>query len=149
MEKINVSSSENIKIEINNTGFCIELNPLDLDFPLKIDETSRAMERDLEKLRAEIDLIDKKTDKMDGSFSQNTKAKLIKIRDFNKKQGQLVDELFGEGTTKAAFGDKNYFGMFYDFFDSLNPIIKKIYGNPNDIFERVKNKYKKNDSDVL
>ncbi len=147
--KINIENSEIVKIEINDSGRYIELNPLDIEFPLKIEKTTNELERMLKKLEQEITLIDKKTDVVEGLMSRNTKEKLLKIRDYNKECGKVIDELFGEGTTEAAFGGKNYIGMYNDLFDSLTPIFKEVYGNPENTLARLKNKYSKEDSDVL
>ena len=36
MNKIKIECTEAVKVEINDSGFYIELNPLDTDFPLRI-----------------------------------------------------------------------------------------------------------------
>ncbi len=147
--RITIENSETVKVEINDTGFYIELNPLDIEFPLKIEKVTNELERMLKKLEQEMALIDKKTDVVEGLMSRSTKEKLLKVKEYNKECGKTIDELFGEGTVKAAFGDKNYIGMYNDLFDSLTPIFKEVYGNPENTLARLKNKYSKQDSDVL
>lgn len=34
-----------------------------------------------------------------------------------------IDKVFGEGTSKIAFGDMNNFGMFGQFFEGIAPLI--------------------------
>ena len=140
MNKINIESSETVKVEINDTGKYIELNPLDIEFPLKIEKTSNELNRKL---------IDKKTDVQDGLMSRNTKDKILKYKEYNIECGKVIDELFGQGTVKAAFGNKNYIGMYNDLFDSLAPVLKEVYGNPDSTIASLKKKYSKQDSDVL
>lgn len=146
---INIESSETVKVEINDTGKYIELNPLDIEFPLKVEKTSNELNRMLNKLEQDIKLIDKKTDVKDGLMSRNTKEKILKYREYNVECGKVIDELFGQGTVKAAFGDKNYIGMYNDLFDSLTPILKEVYGNPDNTIASLKKKYSKQDSDIL
>lgn len=147
--KINIESSETVKVEINDTGKYIELNPLDIEFPLKIEKTSNELNRMLNKLEQELTLIDKKTDVQDGLMSRNTKEKILKYREYNIECGKAIDELFGQGTVKAAFGDRNYIGMYNDLFDSLTPILKQVYGNPDNTIASLKKKYSKKDNDIL
>ena len=149
MNKINIESSETVKVEINDTGKYIELNPLDIEFPLKIEKTSNELNRMLNKLEQELKLIDKKTDVQDGLMSRNTKDKILKYKEYNIECGKVIDELFGQGTVKAAFGNKNYIGMYNDLFDSLAPVLKEVYGNPDSTIASLKKKYSKQDSDVL
>lgn len=37
----------------------------------------------------------------------------------------LVDECFGEGSSKILFGDANTLSMFFDFFEGITPYYKK------------------------
>ena len=149
MNKINIESSETVKVEINDTGKYIELNPLDIEFPLRIEKTSKELDRMLKKLEQEINLIDKKTDVKDGLMSRNTRDKILKYKEYNQECGKVIDELFGQGTVSAAFGDKNYIGMYNDLFNSLEPIFKEVYGNPENTLARLKKKYSKEDSEIL
>lgn len=147
--KINVESSELVKVEINDTGKFIELNPLDIEFPLKIEKTANELNRMLNKLEQELILIDKKTDVKDGLMSRNTREKLLKYKEYNVECGKVMDDLLGKGTVQATFGDKNYIGMYNDLLDSLAPIFEQVYGNPDNTIANLKKKYSKKDSDVL
>lgn len=149
MNKIRIENTEIVQVEINDSGFVIELNPLDMDFPLKVEKASNDMTKLLDHLKQELLVIDKREDVQDGLLSRNTKDKLLKYKKYNEDCGKVVDELFGEGTTKATFGNKNYLGMYNDLFDSLTPIIKEVYGNPENLLDRIKNKYAKEDSEIL
>ena len=103
----------------------------------------------LKKLEQEINLIDKKTDVKDGLMSRNTRDKILKYKEYNQECGKVIDELFCQGTVSAAFGDKNYIGMYNDLFNSLEPIFKEVYGNPENTLARLKKKYSKEDSEIL
>lgn len=149
MNRLEINNSETMKIEIGESGKYIELNPLDIDFPIRIEKAAEKMEKAANTLKQEWIIIEKRQDVKDGLLSRNLKDKMVKYKEYNDKCGQIVDELFGEGTTKAAFGDKSYFGMFDDLFASLKPFVEEVYGNPEAVLERVKHKYSKQDEDVL
>lgn len=149
IEKVYIESSNTVKVELNDSGFYIEFNPLDMDMPLRIEKASKDLKKISDKLQQEILIIEKREDVQDGLFTRNTKEKLLKLREYNTECGKVVDELFGEGTSKHAFGNRNYFGMYNDLFDSLQPIIQKVYGNPDTVIDHIKHKYSKEDSDVL
>ena len=149
MNKINIESSETVKVEINDTGKFIELNPLDVEFPLKVEKASNELDRMLKKLEQEVNLIDKKTDVKDGLMSRNTRDKILKYKEYNQECGKVIDELFGQGTVDAAFGNRNYIGMYNDLFNSLEPIFKEVYGNPENTIAHLKKKYSKEDSEIL
>lgn len=149
MNKIKIECTEAVKVEINDSGFYIELNPLDTDFPLRIEKATNALSKLEEKLEQEIFLIDKREDVPDGLLTRNTRDKLLKYKEYNNECGKVIDNLFGEGTSKACFGNKNYLGMYNDLFDSLTPIMKDVYGDANKLLETIKAKYSKKDSDVL
>lgn len=148
--RIDVKSSEAVKVYIGDGDDYIELNPLDVGFPLKIESTYKALDRETEKLKQELIILDKKEDvEGDGLLSRNQKDRLLKIRDYNVKCGQLIDELLGQGTIEKVFKGANYVGMYNDLFEALSPAFKEVYGNPDAVIDRIKQKYSKKDDDVL
>ena len=57
--RIDVKSSEAVKVYIGDGDDYIELNPLDVGFPLKIESTYKALDRETEKLKQELIILDK------------------------------------------------------------------------------------------
>lgn len=148
--EIQVKSSEAVRVDINGIENCIELNPLDLEFPLKLDEAYSKLEHEASILKQAMLIIGKKQDvEGKGTLSRNMKERLLKIKEYNVKCGEIVDDLLGEGTVKKVFGDKNYLNMYNDLFEALEPAFKEIYGNPEALVDRIKTKYSTKDSDVL
>ena len=95
-------------------------------------------------------LIDKQQDKeRRGIYSQNEYEKLEAYHNYNVKNREIFDDLFGEGTCQALFGDVNYIGMYNDLIDALQPHIEKVYGNISNVKEYIKRKYGKKEENVL
>lgn len=151
MEKIRVQSSEQLEIEVNDNGDFIVLDPLDLDFPLKLNIACEELDKKTDLFKQSIVVIDKKEDIKDDKnlLTRNQKERFKKYNEYLDACGQIMDELFGEGTCKKVFGNKRYFGMYEDFINALEPIIKKVYGDTDAILNRIKKKYSKENSDVL
>ena len=149
MEKLTITSDETVEVTINDSGFSIKLNPLDIDFPLKLQETLEEINHLEEKLKEKLKAIDKGKDTDQGLLTTYTREKLLLLRDFNNECGELVDKLFGAGMVQAAFNGANYLGMYNDLFTSLTPVIDKVYGDSKAIMERFKAKYTKGDNDIL
>lgn len=151
MEKIRVQSSEQLEIEVNDNGDFIVLDPLDLDFPLKLNKACEELDKKTDLFKQSIVVIDKREDVKDDKslLTRNQKERFKKYNEYLDACGQIMDELFGEGTCKKVFGNKRYFGMYEDFINALEPIIKKVYGDTDAILNRIKKKYSKENSDVL
>ena len=150
MEKIRIQRDELYTIEISDDGKVITLDPLDTDFPMRIDKAFREIEKNNDLLQQRFVVIDKQEDKMrHGIYSQNDYEKLEAYHNYNVKNREIFDNLFGEGTCQALFGESNYIGMYNDLIDALQPHIEKVYGNVSDIREYIKRKYSKKSDDVL
>ena len=152
MEKLRLQRNEDeiYRIEVNDDGFEIVFDPLDLEFPVRLDKAYREIDKGLDILQKKYAVIEKRQDKKrDGIYSQNEYDKLMAFTEFSQKNRQIVDELFGEGTCDAVFGKRNYIGMFNDLFDALQPHLDKVYGDVDRIVNSVKKKYSKTGDDVL
>ena len=61
-----------------------------------------------------------------------------------------MDLFLGEGGTKKYLNGRNpYFEMFDDISEAIEPYMGKLDLTLNNMTERIKNKYKVTDSDVL
>lgn len=151
MEKIRVQSSEQVEIEVNDNGDTIVVDPLDLDFPMKLNKAIEELEKKTSLFKQAVLVIDKREDTKAKNelLTRNQKERFEKYNEYLNACGQIIDQVFGEGTCHKVFGDKKYFGMYEDFINALDPILKKIYGNTDAIISRVKSKYSKQNSDVL
>jgi len=152
MEKIRIQRSEEefYRINISDDGKEIVLDPLDTDFPIKLDKAVKNLDKNQDVLKQKMLLADKKPDtERNGAYTNGNYEKLLAYSEYNKRNRQIIDELFGRGTCDALFGDKNYVGMYEDLFLALAPHLNKLYGDVNPILERVKKKYAKVESNIL
>lgn len=151
MEKIRVQSSEQIEVEVNDNGDTITLDPLDLNFPIKLNKAIGELEKKTDVFKQAMSLLEKREDvKLKNEvLTKNQKERFLKYNEYLDACGNVIDEVFGEGTCKKVFGDKKYFGMYEDFINALEPIIKKVYGDTDAVIDRIKKKYSKENSDVL
>lgn len=150
MNKIRVQSSEEVKIEVNDNGDTISLDPLDLDFPLRLNKGIEELEKKTDLFKQAIVVIEKREDVQEGNgLTRNQKEKFQKYNEYLLACGHIIDQIFGEGTCLKVFGGKKYFGMYEDFINALEPIIKEVYGSTDAVIDRIKKKYSKENSDVL
>lgn len=82
-------------------------------------------------------------------MTRNQEDKFLKYSEYLTACGQIIDQIFGEDTCKKVFGGKKYFGMYEDFINAIEPIIKETYGSTDAVLDRIKKKYSKENSDVL
>lgn len=150
MKKIRIQSSEEITIEVNDKGDTISLDPLDLDFPLRLNKGIKELEKKTDLFKQAIVVIDKREDVQEGNgMTRNQEDKFLKYSEYLTTCGQIIDQIFGEDTCKKVFGGKKYFGMYEDFINAIEPIIKETYGSTDAVLDRIKKKYSKENSDVL
>lgn len=85
-----------------------------------------------EELEALADDMEKKE-----TEEKTAKEKIAERREFSEKAAEIMDGVFGEGTTRKYFGDV-YEAIpdfcpdvecFMDFWDSLIPVIEKLSGH--------------------
>lgn len=95
---------------------------------ISIFDRFRAAGDELEALAAEIEKKETESDDMD------YKKEIEERRHFSDKATEIMDGVFGEGTTRKFFGDvyaviPNFqpdLECFLDFWDSLIPVIERL-----------------------
>ena len=135
----------------NDTGEHLEFDMEDIELALKINECDARHRKNVEYLKNQLIIIDKKEDKKGKyilSWKEEEKIKLL--NEFFKREEEALDLWLGEGSTKKLLnGRKPYYSMFEDITEMLEPIIPKLQVRAEDIISKVKNKYKKKDENVL
>ncbi len=95
-------------------------------------------------------IIDKKQDsKGKGFMTKNEELKTQAIKKFYNSTVEAMDLFLGKGGTNKIFGEVRYLTMFDDLSEILEPIMPKLKINMNSIEEKIKSKYKIQDSSVL
>ena len=130
-------------IEGNDTGEHLEFDMEDIELPLRLNECEARHRKNLEYLRNQFIIIDKKEDKK-GKFilSWKEEEKLKVLQEFYKREMEALDLFLGQnGTNKLLNGRKPYYSIYEDINDMLVPILPKLKLKADDIANKIKEKY--------
>jgi hypothetical protein len=130
-------------IEGNDTGEHLEFDMEDIELPLRLNECEARHRKNLEFLKMQFVVIDKKEDKK-GKFilSWKEEEKLKVLQEFYKREMEALDLFLGQnGTNKLLNGRKPYYSMYEDINDMLVPILPKLKLKADDIANKIKEKY--------
>lgn len=139
--------------EGNDTGEHLEFDLEDIELPLRLNECDAKHRKNLEYLKNQFVIIDKKEDKK-GKFilSWKEEEKLKVLQEFYKREMEALDLFLGEnGTEKLLNGRKPYYSMYEDISEILEPIMPKLKLRADDIVDKIKQKYsnKETEKNVL
>ena len=129
--------------EGNDTGEHLEFDLEDIELPLKINECEIKHKKNVEFIRNQFILIDKKEDKR-GKFilSSREEEKLRALKEFYKREAEALDLFLGkDGTKKMLNGRSEYYSMYEDINEMLEPILPKLKLRADDIANKIKDKY--------
>jgi hypothetical protein len=151
---IQLKKSSILKIGIkdeegNDTGEHLEFDMEDIELPLRLNECDAKHRKNLEFIKAQFIIIDKKEDKK-GKFvlSWKEEEKLKVLKEFYKREMEALDLFLGEnGTSKLLNGRKPYYSMYEDINEMLKPILPKLKLRADDIANKIKEKYSNNTSE--
>ena len=151
---IKLKKSSILKIGIkdeegNDTGEHLEFDMEDIELPLRLNECEARHRKNLEYLKMQFTIIDKKEDKK-GKFilSWKEEEKLKILKEFYKREMEALDLFLGQnGTNKLLNGRKPYYSMYEDINDMLEPILPKLKLKADDIANKIKEKYSNNSSE--
>jgi hypothetical protein len=148
MENIRLKKDNIFRVGIqdqdgNDTGNILEFDLEDLELPFKAQETEYQHKKNIEKLKADFVLADKKPEKKGKKLmSSREEEKLRALREFYSQEEKALDLFLGEGgTRKLLNGRKPYYEMFDDILEYLEPIVPKLELHKEDIVEKIKKKY--------
>lgn len=154
---IQIKKSNIVKIGIKDengvdTGEHLEFDMESVDLPLRLNQCEAQHRKNLEILRGQFLVIDKKEDKK-GKFilSWKEEEKLKVLQEFYKREMEALDLFLGEGGTKKLLnGRKPYYSMYDDISETLEPILPKLKLSADSIVEKIKEKYSNTkENDVL
>ncbi len=143
-------NGEIIKDE-NNREIYIEFDLGDIELPLKYNRCVNQIEQARKNLKTQFIIIDKKQDhKGKQLLSSNEVEKVKATKQFYKDMEVAMDLFLGQGGTRKFLNGKNpYWEMWDDIDEILKPHYNKLKLTINDMTDRIKNKYKVTESDVL
>lgn len=87
--------------------------------PEDVESAKRVVE-----LQSELE-IKKSEFEQKAKFCSTTEEKVELLSETVSYFKNLVDQCFGEGSSKIVFGDANTLSMFYDFFEGIIPYYQK------------------------
>lgn len=130
---------------------CLEFDMGDIELPLKYNKCVNSIENARRELKAQFIIIDKKQDhKGKQLLSANEEAKAKAVRQFYKKTEEAMDLFLGKGGTRKYLNGRNpYWEMFDDISEAIEPYLDKMKLTVTGMTDRIKNKYKVSESDVL
>lgn len=146
-----MDENDNIVKDNNGNETYLEFDLADIELPIKYNKCVEMINEAKKELKMQMVIIDKKQDhKSKGFLTSNEEAKVKAVRSFYKKMETAMDLFLGEGGTKKYLnGRKPYYEMFDDIGEALKPYEDKFKLTITDMTERIKNKYKVVESDVL
>lgn len=144
--KIGIKTSDGV-----DTGEHLEFDLEDLELPLRLNQSEIEHKKNLQNLKMQIQIIDKKQDKKGKQLlSWKEEEKIKAYKEFYKREMNALDLFVGEGgTAKLLNGRKPYYSMYEDMGEILEPIMPLIEQRTQDIIKNIKEKYKDKKSDVI
>ena len=130
-------------IDGNDTGEHLEFDIEDINLALRLNECDERHRKNLEFLRNQFIIIDKKEDKKGKKIlSWKEEEKLKVLQEFYKREMEALDLFLGENGTKKLLNGRNpYYSMYEDINDILKPILPKLKLRADDIAKKIKDKY--------
>ena len=134
-----------------DTGEHLEFDLEDIEMPLKLNQCDYEHRKNLEWLKMQITIIDKKQDKKGKQWlSWKEEEKVKTFNEFYKKEMATLDLFLGEnGTSKLLNGRKPYYSMYDDINEIIEPILPLIKERTESINDKIRAKYNNNKSDVI
>ena len=130
-------------IDGNDTGEHLEFDMEDINLALRLNECDEKHRKNLEFLKNQFIIIDKKEDKKGKKIlSWKEEEKLKVLQEFYKREMEALDLFLGENGTKKLLNGRNpYYSMYEDINDILKPILPKLKLRADDIAKKIKDKY--------
>ncbi len=126
------------------TGEHLEFDLEDIELPLKYQECEERHRKNVQYVKMQFAIIDKKEDKRGKKLlSANEEEKIKVVSEFYKREMEALDLFVGEGGTKKLLnGRKPYYSMYDDINEMLKPVMPIIEKGFGDIETKIKDKYK-------
>lgn len=145
MDKV-IYQKEGIKrIQVNEQGDYIEIDLMDIELPLKVENTRKELIRQNNIFKNRAKAVEKQyKDNQDLLLKNKIQAEI----DYSNKCREVLDNLLGKDASLKIFGETNRYAMFDDYFEQLAPILENLVIDINAIKDKLVSKYKI-DKDVI
>ena len=133
----------------NDTGNYLEFDLEDIDLSLKLNECQKKHNENVQNVKRQFIIIDKKQDKKGKVLlSWKEEEKINVLKKFYRDEADALDLFLGKGGTKKLLNGRNpYWTMYDDINDMLKPILPKLKLSMDDIVDKIKSKYKNTNSE--
>ena len=141
----------NEKVDEKGQPIFLEFDLEDIELPLKYNKCEFLVRKAQEDLKWKFIIIDRKQDVNDKKMllSKNEEEKVKAVKQYYKDMEDAINLFLGDNGVQKLFGDKRYYEMFDDLAEMLEPVLPKLKVNVDEINEKIKNKYKEKEKDVL
>lgn len=147
MEKLEIKRNREdfYRLQINDTNDYIEFDLTDISLPERVMNAADNI------AKMDIDYQREKEEIAKNITSEEEKVrKLIQLeKEKSLAMRKEFDSFLGEGSCQKIFGNANYYGMYLQLFDALEPHFKKMEIKLKKGKEKLAKKYLNNDSDVI
>ena len=136
----------------NETNYELVFAIEDIEMPLKVSKSEYEHRKNVDWVKNQFIIIDKKQDKQDGLLTLKQRLKLEAFKEYYQKEIDALDLILGEGKTNEilkVMKRKPYYSMFEDIIGMLEPIMPKLKQNTDDIINKIKDKYTKKEENTL
>lgn len=124
MENLNIDDGTK-RIMINDDPTrVIEFNPSDVVWVEKFQGLRKDFAVKELEFKKRCDEVDSCTDVDENGIPVNFEARVALLREVCEFIREKIDQLFGAGTSKKAFGDTLNLDMFEQFFNGITPFIQ-------------------------
>ena len=145
MDKVIYQKKGIKQIQVNEQGDYIEIDLMDIELPLKVENTRKELIRQNNIYKNRCKAIEKQyKDNQELIMRNQIQAEI----DFCKKCREVLDNLLGEGASMKIFGETNRYMMFDDYFEQLAEVFENLQVDIDAIKEKLISKYKI-DKDVI
>jgi hypothetical protein len=147
--KLQLPDDHLFEIEVNDNGDTIIINSEDYTLPLRYQKMMEDCDKIAKETKLKVKAIENKK-AVDKGFLNTNEIEILKLTDkaFLRIR-TAIDGLLGEGACQKIFGDINYYSMYKDLFDQLEPFFTKIFAEAKTTEEAVIEKYKDDTDEVL
>ena len=147
MEKLEIKRNREdfFWLQINDTNDYIEFDLTDISLPERVmNAADNIAKMDIDYQREKQEIINN---------NQDEEQRIRKLINLEKEKSLAMrkefDSFLGEGSCQKIFGNANYYGMYLQLFEALEPHFKKMEIKLKKGKEKLAKKYLNDKKDVL
>lgn len=125
MESLHINTGE-IRLCVNDdSSRVIAFNPTDISFAERFYGLLSEFEEKEKEYQRKVEALQKNVELDAFGIPKNFGPALALLRETSGFLREKIDNVFGAGTSQAAFGDANTLDMFEQFLNGITPFVQK------------------------